>query len=65
MRILADVHNAPRTVSFLRGLGHDVIEVVDRLEPTSTDHAIVSLPGFPTFETRYHVLLINNSNRPA
>jgi predicted nuclease of predicted toxin-antitoxin system len=43
MRLLADVHISPRTVVFLRGLGHDVVRVgQDYLSPTSTDAEIVA-----------------------
>jgi len=41
VRILADVHIAPRTVTHLRHLGHDVERVGDTLAPSSTDEEIV------------------------
>lgn len=42
MRILADLHIAPRTVAFLRSLGHDVVRVAEVLDPAATDDAIVT-----------------------
>jgi predicted nuclease of predicted toxin-antitoxin system len=42
MRLLADMHVAPRTVTFLRSLGHDVVRVSELLPPTATDEAIVA-----------------------
>ncbi len=42
MRILADVHISPRTVEFLRSLGHDTVRVSDALAPTAADHDIVA-----------------------
>lgn len=42
MRLLADMHIAPRTVGHLRNLGHDIVRVDDVLEPTATDHQIVA-----------------------
>jgi len=41
MRLLADLHIAPRTVEFLRNLGHDVRRVTDLLPPTAPDARIV------------------------
>src|SRR5207245_7007824 len=41
VRLLADLNIAPRTVSFLRSLGHDVQRVGDVLAPSATDHEIV------------------------
>ena len=43
MRLLADLHIAPRTVQFLRQLGHDVARVSDLAPPTLPDVDIVSL----------------------
>ena len=43
MRLLADLHIAPRTVQFLRQLGHDVARVSDLAPPTMPDADIVSL----------------------
>ena len=43
MRLLADLHIAPRTVQFLRHLGHDVARVSDLAPPTLPDAGIVSL----------------------
>ncbi|MGH7218735.1 MAG: DUF5615 family PIN-like protein [Nitrospiraceae bacterium] len=43
MRLLADLHIAPRTVQFLRQLGHDVARVSDLGPPTLPDAGIVSL----------------------
>lgn len=36
------MHIAPRTVRFLRSLGHDVIRVDERLLPSAADEAIVA-----------------------
>lgn len=41
MRLLADLHIAPRTVAFLRSLGHDVVRVTDLLPPNTPDEVIV------------------------
>lgn len=41
MRLLADLHIAPRTVQFLRSLGHDVVRVTDILPATAADDTIV------------------------
>ena len=41
MRLLADLNIAPRTVSFLRSLGHDVQRASDVLPPSATDDVIV------------------------
>lgn len=41
MRIIADLHIAPRTVDHLRAAGHDVIRVCDALPITAPDTAIV------------------------
>ena len=43
MRLLADVHISPRTVRFLRGLGHDVVRVGrEYLRSTASDAEIVA-----------------------
>src|SRR5262245_55409585 len=43
MRLLADVHISPRTVAFLRGLGHDVVRVgPDYLRSRAPDAEIVA-----------------------
>lgn len=41
MRILADLHIAPRTVRFLVELGHDVVRVSDVLPCTASDERVV------------------------
>ena len=41
MRLLADLHIAPRTVEFLRTLGHDVVRVTELLPATASDETIV------------------------
>ena len=41
MRLLADLHISPRTVQFLRSLGHDVIRVNEILPVTAADEIIV------------------------
>ena len=43
MRLLADLHISPRTVQFLRQLGHDVIRVNEILPATAPDPAIVAI----------------------
>jgi predicted nuclease of predicted toxin-antitoxin system len=42
MRLLADIHISPRTVEFLRTLGHDVIRADQVLPNDSPDEAIVA-----------------------
>jgi predicted nuclease of predicted toxin-antitoxin system len=43
MRLLSDVHISPRTVTSLRGLGHDVVRVGrDYLRSTASDADIVA-----------------------
>jgi predicted nuclease of predicted toxin-antitoxin system len=42
MRLLADIHISPRTVQFLRTLGHDVIRADDVLPNNSPDATIVA-----------------------
>jgi predicted nuclease of predicted toxin-antitoxin system len=42
MRLLADLHVSPRTVQFLRALGHDVVRVSEILSPTSSDETVVA-----------------------
>lgn len=42
MKLLADLHISPRTVAFLRTLGHDVLRVLEIMPETSTDEQIVS-----------------------
>lgn len=41
MKLLADVHISPRTVEFLRSLGHDVIRVPEVLPASASDAAII------------------------
>lgn len=41
MRLLADLHISPRTVGFLRSLGHDVVRVDEILPSTAADEVIV------------------------
>ena len=43
MKLLADQHISPRTVEFLRALGHDAVRVSERLSPHATDRAILAL----------------------
>ncbi len=43
MRLLADMHISPRTVEFLRSLGHDVVRVNAILPATASDETIVAL----------------------
>jgi predicted nuclease of predicted toxin-antitoxin system len=42
MRLLADMHIAPRTVEFLRSLGHDVVRVNEVLSAKASDETIVA-----------------------
>jgi predicted nuclease of predicted toxin-antitoxin system len=42
VRLLADLHIAPRTVEHLRALGHDVQRVSDVLPATASDESIVA-----------------------
>ena len=41
MRLLADMHIAPRTVALLQSLGHDVVRVNDVLPHDAADDVIV------------------------
>ena len=41
MRLLADLHVSPSTVSFLRNLGHDIVRVDAVLANTASDEEIV------------------------
>jgi predicted nuclease of predicted toxin-antitoxin system len=43
MRILADLHISPRTIEFLRSLGHDVVRANDVLPIAAADEQIVAL----------------------
>ena len=43
MKLLADQHISPRTVDFLRGLGHDAVRVVDRLPSDASDREILEV----------------------
>ncbi len=43
MRLLADLNVAPRTVEFLRALGHDAVRVDALLPGTSSDAEIVDV----------------------
>lgn len=42
MRLLADLHISPSTVSFLRSLGHDILRVTPALPPTADDTDIIA-----------------------
>ena len=42
MRLLADLHISPRTVEYLKSLGHDVVRVSQVLVATSSDHQIIA-----------------------
>lgn len=42
MKLLADMHIAPRTVELLQSLGHDVIRVPDALPASASDSEIVA-----------------------
>jgi len=41
MKILADMHISPHTVTFLQALGHDTIRISDILPSNSSDRMIV------------------------
>ena len=41
MKILADLHISPKTVLFLRNMGHDAVRVNEIMPPTSADKKIV------------------------
>ena len=43
MKLLADLHISPHTVTFLESIGHDVTRVTDTLPATASDDAIVAL----------------------
>ena len=43
MKLLADAHISPRTVEFLKTVGHDVVPVSDRLAANATDVEILEL----------------------
>ena len=43
MKLLADLHISPHTVTFLESIGHDVARVTDTLPATTSDDAIVAL----------------------
>jgi len=42
MKLLADMHISPRTVEFLRSLGHDVLRVNEILPANADDETIVA-----------------------
>jgi predicted nuclease of predicted toxin-antitoxin system len=42
MRLIADLHIAPRTVEFLKTLGHDVLRVPEVLPATAPDTEIIA-----------------------
>jgi predicted nuclease of predicted toxin-antitoxin system len=42
MRLLADMHISPRTVAFLRSVGHDVVRVNEILPATASDETIIA-----------------------
>jgi hypothetical protein len=41
MRLLADLRISPKTIQFLRSLGHDIIRVSEILPLTAADETIV------------------------
>jgi predicted nuclease of predicted toxin-antitoxin system len=43
VKILADQHISPRTVEFLKSLGHDAVRVSERLPRNAPDSAILAL----------------------
>ena len=42
MKLLADLHISPRTVEFLRTLGHDVARIIEIMPPDAGDQAVVA-----------------------
>ncbi|MBI3000251.1 MAG: DUF5615 family PIN-like protein [Deltaproteobacteria bacterium] len=42
MKLLADLHISPRTIEFLRSLGHDVVRVNEILPITAADEEIIT-----------------------
>jgi len=42
MKLLADLHISPRTVAFLRSLGHEAVRVDGILPKTASDEEIVA-----------------------
>jgi hypothetical protein len=49
VKLLADLHISPRTVSFLRSLGHDALRVDEVMLANSSDSEIIAraIPGRP------------------
>jgi predicted nuclease of predicted toxin-antitoxin system len=43
VKLLADQHISPRTVEFLKSLGHDAVRVSERLPRNAPDSAILAL----------------------
>lgn len=43
MRLLADTHISPKTVAFLRSLGHDAVRVNDVLPANTPDSDVIAL----------------------
>jgi len=43
VKILADQHISPRTVEFLKGLGHDAVRVSERLPHNAPDSTILAM----------------------
>ena len=42
MKLIADLHIAPRTVAFLMSLGHDVVRADEAVSATASDREIVA-----------------------
>lgn len=42
MKLLADLHISPRTVEFLRTLGHDVVRINEIMSPDAADQAVAA-----------------------
>jgi predicted nuclease of predicted toxin-antitoxin system len=72
MKLLVDVHISPRTVAFLRRLGHDVARVgTDYLRATATDVDIVAAAiaderSIVTQDVDFSAIVaLSNSTRPS
>jgi len=66
MMLLADTHISPRTVDFLRTLGHDVVRVSEILSPqTSDDSGRSARASTPVAHHVSERLIINERPLPA
>jgi len=46
MKLVADIHISPRTVEFLRSIGHDVLRVNEILPANADDETIVARAAY-------------------